>query len=258
MMDEKVLKIIALFHEGKDKHEIAELLGYKDYKGMQAYMKRHGYLWNDEIMNYQNIYGDKEEQKNTNSARNIRPIATQKVASVMAWLSKGMDTREVAKMLKFENHKEMEEYMRSKGYCWNQEERNYGYIGGIQDEEKNPIDDSKTIAEKTYNTNDSMSLAKIKNANNNYVDLLEFLNQNKDRLTEMISEESNNSSVMPRYVLTGLSITKSVHMVNGLDQIIRDFSQEKNISQKEMFQVAMIEFFKKYGYKREIKALIAR
>jgi hypothetical protein len=47
-------------------------------------------------------------------------------------------------------------------------------------------------------------------------------------------------------------------MVSTLDQLTRAYSQEKNITQREIFQVALIEFFKKYGYSREIDALLNR
>jgi hypothetical protein len=36
-----------------------------------------------------------------------------------------------------------------------------------------------------------------------------------------------------------------VHMVNTLDQMAREFSKEKNISQRDLFEVALIEFFQK-------------
>lgn len=250
LMDEKVLKIIGMFQEGKDKHEVSKMLGYKDYKGMQVYMKRHGYLWNDEVMNYQNMYKDQGEQEKSNETKNVRAITSRKAASIIAMLAKEMDTRTIAKKLNFESHKEMAEYMRSKGYSWNQEKRNYEYSGYNEEE--------RIEEEKEYSNNNRDSVnSSVNLVESNYMELLEYLNENRERLNEMLIEDNSHNKTMPRYVVTGLSITKSVHMVSGLDQIIRDFSQEKNISQKEMFQIAMIEFFKKYGYKREIEALIA-
>lgn len=253
-MDEKALKIIGLFQEGKDKHEIAKQFGYKDYKGMQVYMKRHGYQWNDEIMNYQSIYNEQEETDKDNSMKSVKTMLTKKVAAIIAMLNKEKDIKIVARKLNFESHRKMAEYMKSKGYKWNHEKKNYEYVGSS--EEVNKLDGRKTIKEKAC-SNNSINTGEPQNNDNCYNELFEFLNQNKDRLTEILLEESVNSqTAMPRYIITGVNITKSVHMVCGLDQIIRDFSQEKNISQKEMFQVAMIEFFKKYGYKREIEALM--
>ncbi len=45
-------------------------------------------------------------------------------------------------------------------------------------------------------------------------------------------------------------------MTNTLDQMVRDFSKEKNINQREIFEVALIEFFQKYGYAREVETLL--
>ena len=36
-------------------------------------------------------------------------------------------------------------------------------------------------------------------------------------------------------------------MSHDLDLLVRNFSKERNISQREIFEVALIEFFKKYG-----------
>jgi hypothetical protein len=62
---------------------------------------------------------------------------------------------------------------------------------------------------------------------------------------------------MPRYVVPGIFITKSVHMSNQIDQMVRDFSADKNISQRDIFEVALIEFFKKYGYDKEVEIMLA-
>jgi hypothetical protein len=45
-------------------------------------------------------------------------------------------------------------------------------------------------------------------------------------------------------------------MSNHLDQMIRDFSDEMNITQKEIFEIAMIDFLKKYGYHKEVNVML--
>lgn len=45
-------------------------------------------------------------------------------------------------------------------------------------------------------------------------------------------------------------------MTNVLDQMIRDFIQEKNINQREIFEVALIEFMQKYGFREEVDMLL--
>lgn len=59
-----------------------------------------------------------------------------------------------------------------------------------------------------------------------------------------------------RVYLPGTFITKSVHMTNILDWMVRDFSQENNIHQQEIFEVALIEFLQKYGFEREVASLL--
>jgi hypothetical protein len=56
----------------------------------------------------------------------------------------------------------------------------------------------------------------------------------------------------------GVFVTKSVHMTNTLDQLVREYSKEKNISQRDIFSVALIEFFRRYGYEREINTLLEK
>ena len=47
-----------------------------------------------------------------------------------------------------------------------------------------------------------------------------------------------------------------MRMANVLDELARRYSMERNISQREMFEVALIEFFQKYGYRDEVEAFL--
>ncbi|MBT9148161.1 MAG: Tyrosine recombinase XerD [Syntrophomonadaceae bacterium] len=64
-----------------------------------------------------------------------------------------------------------------------------------------------------------------------------------------VSETKN----IPRYQVKGMYGTKAMRMANVLDELARRFSMERNISQREMFEVAVIEFFQKYGYREEVE-----
>ena len=88
-----------------------------------------------------------------------------------------------------------------------------------------------------------------------FLPLLEWLASNKEGLQSLLGA-SVVSGQIPRFTLPGLFVTKSVHMTNTLDQMVRDFSKEKNINQREIFEVALIEFFQKYGYGREVETLL--
>ena len=58
---------------------------------------------------------------------------------------------------------------------------------------------------------------------------------------------------MPRYQVKGMYGTKAMRMANVLDELTRHYSTERNISQREIFEVALIEFFLKYGYRDEVE-----
>ena len=73
-----------------------------------------------------------------------------------------------------------------------------------------------------------------------------MLQKNKEKLVDMLIPQSDAGTI-PRYALPGVVVTKSVHMVNPLDMMVRDFSREKNVSQRDIFAAALLEFFRKYG-----------
>ena len=60
-------------------------------------------------------------------------------------------------------------------------------------------------------------------------------------------EEIGEASEIPRYFIPGFYGTKAVRMNHVLDNMITSFSEEKNMSQKEIVEVAIVEFFLKYG-----------
>ena len=71
----------------------------------------------------------------------------------------------------------------------------------------------------------------------------------------MLISQSDASNI-PRYALPGAFVTKYVHMVSQLDIMVRDFARVKNVSQRDIFAAALLEFFRKYGYEREIEHLL--
>lgn len=242
--DNRVSLILTRLNEGKSKNEIATELGYSNYKSLDMYMKRHGYTWDQRDKYY--LPSKKNE---TNKSHNDFPKG--RVEKILFLLKKGIDTKDVAKQLNFDNHRGMATYMKSKGYIWDNAENTFVlYIepSGSSNTINLDIKAEYPLVQQT-NANYDINLQK-------YITILELLDQNKHRLAEVFNVEIEEPGKIPRYVIPGITITKSVHMVYGLDQLVRDFSKEKNISQREIFEVALIQFFKSYGYKKEIEALL--
>jgi histidyl-tRNA synthetase len=47
-------------------------------------------------------------------------------------------------------------------------------------------------------------------------------------------------------------------MSAGVIRLMKEFCKSKNIKQKEVLEVALVEFFKRYGYQREIDKILEK
>ncbi len=88
------------------------------------------------------------------------------------------------------------------------------------------------------------------------IPMLEMIEKNYDKIAERLS--INSSNTIPRYIVGGVTITKSICMSYPLAELVKEFSIEKNISQREIFEVAIIEFLRKYGFENEINSLFEK
>ena len=69
-------------------------------------------------------------------------------------------------------------------------------------------------------------------------------------------EQLGGNKNLPRYSLGGLRVAKTMQFSNNLNQLLLNFTADKNINQREFFEIAAIEMMKKYGYEAEIKGLL--
>jgi hypothetical protein len=245
--DDKVHGILSEVAAGKSRAEVAKELGYKSYMALDRFMQKKNYEWNKIVNSYVPISGGSD-------SRNVVNYPVGRVATIFTLMKKGMDLKEIATQLKFDTHHTMAEYMLSKGYVWDEMEKNYGFRGN-QDEEAE--EESSSVNNEDESAQDKRKKAKEELASNmeSYLPLLSFLKQHEETLQALISAQSAVGKI-PRYILPGIPVTKSVHMNYGLDQLVREFSQEKNISQRDIFEVALVGFFKKYGYHQEVDTLL--
>jgi hypothetical protein len=242
--DDKVKKILELLGEGFSREEVAEQFRYSTYRSMDGYMSRKNFVWDK----YKGTYVPADAIKASLDV--LVNFPSDRVRRVVMELNKeGANPKEVALKVGFENHLEMARYMKSKGFEWSQEAGNY-----ISAFPTMPNDEEKVATASTDATLEG-SLSIGNGGVEQFLPLLEWLASNKDGLQSLLGA-SVASGQIPRFTLQGLFVTKSVHMTNTLDQMVRDFSKEKNINQREIFEVALIEFFQKYGYVREVETLL--
>ena len=246
-MDEKTEKILKTLASGKSREDAAKELGYKSYKSLDTYMRRKNFLYDSSTNNYVPVNSINKTKK---ADKEIYSNVPAKAASIIKMFEKeDADPKTIAKLMRFSSYSEMATYMKSKGYVWSNEERNYVLELGIFKDDK----EAKDTAIKNSNIIDNNAI----NDENieRYIPLLDLLDKNKELLLDQLLHSFDGTSV-PRYIIPGVFVTKSVHMSSSLDRLVKEYSAEKNISQREIFEVALIDFFKRYGYINEIETLL--
>jgi hypothetical protein len=241
----KIEYILKLASEGKSRKEIAQELGYKATDGLYNFTKRHNYNWNANKGLYV-LKGEKQEYTKVIEETETLP---SKIASIITMFDKKIDGKEIAKNLKFASYQDMADYMKSKGFVWDNSNRNY-----IKEVIKATApQEHKEVVEATKSNSNTTN---ISNTNiDKYADTLEWITANRNKLDELLAVENNDLS-LPRYALQGSSTPKTVHLNNGLDSLIKDFSDERNINQREIIKIALIEFLKKHGYSEQVKSVL--
>lgn len=236
---EKIQYVLTSINEGKSTDEVAKELGYKNYKSLDMFMRREGYTKGKRLGNY--------VPKNGSNIIQIAPelhkasITTKALEVIQHFREGELSPRRIAHESGFETPKEMANYMKSKGFIWDPDRNNYvPQTGELEEEPENEKEEVEIKGDADVT---------------GYLNLLEYLDSRKEKIAELLEQDLEGGS-MPRYVVPGIFITKSVHMSNQIDQMVRDFSEDKNISQRDIFEVALIEFFKKYGYDKEVKIML--
>jgi len=256
--DQRVNEIIRGLMEGKSRDKVAKELGYKNYKSLDIYMNRKNFKWDPARQEYVPKHNQAAKMDLDLSLPGSSRIRT--ILSLFA--QEGADARVIAKQMGFADHRELANYMKAKGYHWSSKHGNYVKTRGIIHADVQTVEADIKVQEKTY-SEETMSPLVSHNGDSNgepaslerYLPLLSLLERNKDKLIKLMMPGSESGKV-PRYAVPGVLVTKSVHMSNTLDQLVREYSKEKNISQRDIFTVALIEFFRKYGYEQEIETLL--
>lgn len=246
--DNQVKEILKGLSEGKTREELAEVYKYKNYKSLDMYMRRKNFTWDSREKTY--------VPKINKGKRSDQPLLdSSKAGHVISLLSKeGADLKTVAHRLGFKNHVELGKYMTGRGYEWSSEEQNYiQKVGRVTTNHANDKQGA-FIKDKKEEVNQSQPHEKAGDLER-FLPLLELLENNKSRLLDLLTPGSENGKV-PRYVVPGIGKTKTVQMMSNLEELVVDFSREKNISQREIFEVALIEFFRKYGYEYEVDSML--
>ena len=141
-------------------------------------------------------------------------------------------------------------YLKAQGWLWSSAEGTY-----IKESSNGEKPDFEPIDEQVPEA--KMPTVEATVGLERFLPLLEYLENHKDQLKHLL--QTPDSKQIPHYNFHGgNTITKSVSMSSNLDQLIRDFAKEMGVSQRVIFEAALIQFMERYGYGRQVKTLLAR
>ncbi len=247
----KVKEILEKLDAGRDRNSISEDYNYSTWKSLDIYMRRKGFRWNGS----ENIY-EPEVSRLDSIKEELLSTIPLKAERIMDKFDEGLDPRTIADDMGFNSHREIASYMKENSMKWDSELGNYIQVFNLVDKD-NRIEEDKDdiiIEDEDIITAD-VSMYESKDMNK-YIPILELLYKSKDKLSSMLLE--NNTSIIPSYAVPGVAKNKSIYMSDLLGRLLEDFSQTKNVKQKEIVQTALIEYFKKYGYNQEVKLLLEK
>lgn len=250
--DQRVLDILAYLKAGMSREEIAGKYGHKDKQAIDQYMRRHQYKWGEFEGTYLKSPNHPEYSE---TDRHIIPAKVQRILT--EFRSVTADPRELARRLGLKDPREMGKYMSENGFVWSSDKHNY--VRGIHTEQEGQAHPSSPTQ--------NMSVARALRAGPSvdaeppsdwviFLPLLQHLYENQERLLGLLEQAPLTTLTIPRYALSGGYLSKTVHMHVGLEELVRDFSQEKNIPQREVVEVALVQFFYRYGYEKRIEMLV--
>lgn len=223
---EKYEIIINRLKAGERRIDISENLGYKTLESMNSYMYRKNFKWDAKIKNYYDPIAKELMSQDIN-------YKIQLIISKFA--DEYIKPLEVALEMGFNDHRDLSSFMKLNGYSWSNKLRNY-----VLEKEKEKLEKPKEIEQDIRE----------------FLPLLRYISGNFNRLEEFLS--FNPEMEIPRYLLEGIRTTKTIQISHLLSELISKYSYKKNVSQKEIFEVALIEFLKKYGYKKEIELVLRK
>lgn len=248
-MINRVESIQTALSSGETREALAQRLGYKDEKGLDQYMRRREYVWDRRKQNYVRRAAGRQV---------AQPLASKALDVVFRLQSKKEDLLTVAKALGFESRKDLGKYMASRGYRWSDQVQNYVAEG------TEAMAETSAAKEHVEQKETESQIKQVKRAEDaewtmkDLAPMMEFWSQNQAALQRLIDEVQTTENALPRYAVPGVHMVKSLQMSSEINQLLQRFSLERGISQREILEIALVQFFQKYGYASDVAEIMAR
>jgi hypothetical protein len=233
--DPKIKETLEMLAQGSSKEDITKHFGNKDWKTIYIYFSRRGFKWEGKGNTFIPKVDDTEENElldgarftNTKAGKIVRQLSQQKT-----------NIRQVSQRNGFKTVEEMGEYMKGQGYIWDSEQNNYDY----DEVAAKPLPPQPALVKQSLSINHS--------GQDEYQQLLQFLLSKQDKLVTLL--DSNDDGTLPRYKFRGGKVNKTLALPTSLQTLLGDFSEDFNLTQRAIVEIALAEFFKKYGYEEQL------
>ena len=233
--DEKIKTTLVMLEDGKSREDISNHYGH-EVAALNMYFYRKGFRWNG------STYTPKETE--TISAADEAKFMTTKAGQIVRQLTqKHVKIKQLATKSGFPSVDEMGDYMKAQGYVWNADESNYVY--------------DETIAQKQRAAEGHQKPSSLEIGEDvpiEYETLLAYLYSKKEKLFALL--EADTEGTLPRYKFRGAKANKTLGLPTTLQTLLEDYSNDYNVTQRAIIEIALADFFKNYGYANQLNSVL--
>lgn len=255
---DRIDQILKMLQAGLPREKIADQFGYRTWKSLDIYMRRHGFSWDSQRQIYTNAMSHvqlREESKATPivDGSSLTDVTPEEIVRLFG--TGILDAREIAKKTGFTGHKEMAAFMLRCGYVWSPSTLNY--INSNPSSSKSCLD--------TYRENENNLQYRVRQLTNTslaedmtsdkYSSLLEFLWQSREKLIRVI-ESMNDGDKIQVYNIPGQAKTKSIFLSDRLSDLMSSLCEKHSLSQKQGYEAALVEYLSKNGFRDRVEQLL--
>lgn len=234
--DERESMILESLQKGYTREQLEALLDLK-WKSVDIFMRRRGYRWDRE----QQTFVQKSEQTETQVevAQNIPQNALQIIKYFDE--NQNVDPKQIAMEKGFKNHRELAIYMEKIGFIWDGDKQNYIYSAVPKQRELQHIKEEikkVNLLEQKHTYNQELAM---------YMPLLNEIHKNTERLFHLLkSYEETNQLGVP---FSKNVVEKNIRLPKALSAQLSEFSQKHAISENQVIEAAIVDFFRLYQEK---------
>lgn len=248
--DQRVTETLAGLMEGKTREALAEMFGLANWRSLDTYLRRKGFTWDSHNQTY--IPAVTNADSILEELESGAPFKAEMIMKRFEEMGDDSDPRTIAREFGFRDHRELGEYMESKQLLWDSGKKNYVLM--IENSHDGTMEETDSLKDSVFKTNGNDGEFSVEL--DPYLPLLQMLLKNKDRLVTLLMPQSDGA--LPRFPIPGKAGSQTIYFSDALIRLMKEYCDSKNVKQRDVLEVALVEFFKRYGFQREVDKLLAK